>query len=234
MTKKILFILLLVSNFSFGQITIDITFGMISTSADATAFSRGPATFTAGKLYLWVTMTTGATNVGTISSTTLTWENVITVGDATRRISVWRCLPTTTATGETVTLGTFGGGTTGYAEVMWVCDNVQLGGNGANAIRQAVSSSATGTDPTITMATLGQRNAVVSFWENDQNPFGGTAEAGWSEIDDTGFDTPTTGFYDMYRINTSDNTPLVTAASSTWIGVAIELRQSGRRLTLID
>jgi len=231
--KKLLFILLLVSNYSWGQISIN-NLSIVSTDANATSFSRGPTTFTANKLYLWVTMTTGTTNPGTVTSTTLTWDNVISTGNSTRRISVWRCLPTSTATGETVTLGTFGGGSTGYSEFLIEVTGMQLGANGANAIIQAVSGGATGADPSITMATLSQRNAVIAAFFNDANPFGGAAESGWSEVWDSGYTPPTSGVYDMQRINTSDNTPTVTSASSTWIGIAIELRQDGRRVTLIN
>lgn len=227
--KKLLFILLLISSVSNGQIVINRSFGTLtSQTTNATSFGVGPATYTAGRLYIYVAQTTGTTNAGTISSTTLTWDNLGGIGNSTNRIQVYRCMPSATVSGETVTLGTFGGGSTGYTVTIYeITGVVQTGTNGADAVAQINSAGpTTGADPAITLSALsGSGSAVIGWFSNDANPFAGTQEAGgWSEIYDSGYSSPTTGFYETARNGTTDNTVVVTAASSTWIGVALELR----------
>lgn len=225
--KKILFILLFSNGIANAQINLIVkgSDGPSTTNASATGF--GPTTFNAGRLYLFVVQTSGTTNPGTITATSLTWTSVASVGNATNRLQVFRCVPSTDVSGESVSLGTFGGGSTGStARLYEVIGTKNTGTNGADAIVQAPTAGpTTGTNPTITMSALtGTRNTVISFWSNNANTFGGTQETGWTEVSDLGYNSPVTGFYEMRRATTVDNTPTVTAASSTWIGVAIELQ----------
>jgi hypothetical protein len=112
------------------------------------------------------------------------------------------------------------------------------GTNGADAIVQVVTAPDNATiHPTITMASLGARASVITGWMNDINPPAGTAESGWSETEDDGFATPDRGGYSMVRQNTSDNTPSWAEGGglfSNWAGIAIELRASGRRSSIIN
>lgn len=225
---RLLFILLLSTSVAQGQIVINRAFGALSSqTTNGVSFGFAPQTYTAGRLYLFIVQTTGTTNNGTVSSTTLTWTSVGNIGNSTNRIQVFRCMPSSTATSETVTIGTFGGGSTGYSFAMYEITGVPTTGtNGADAIVQAVTTGpTTGTDPTINLAAIsGNGNAVIGWFSNDANPFTGAQESGWSEIYDSGYSTPTTGMYETARNPTVDNTVVVTAASSTWIGIAIEIK----------
>lgn len=237
--RKLLVILLFPFT-SFGQVSIGFGFeaALNCSPNDASAIGFNDNVFTEGRLYLFVVMTTGTTNPGTVSATSLTWTSVISTGNSTRRIQVFRCMPSSTTAGtEDVAIGTFGGGSTGYAaSLIEITGVLTTGTNGADAIVQSVAGGTTGTDPSITMAALSAsgRNAVISYWYNNANTFGGTPESGWIEQVDCGSDPPTAGGYLMYRYLTTDNTPTVTAASSDWIGVAIELASSGRRIFNIN
>jgi hypothetical protein len=234
--KKLLVILLLVSNFCFGQITITLPSGkeqqVCVPLVNATIFN---ATLTVGKLYLYIAISGGSDQYGTFTSSDgNNWQVVSQSGNNTRRIEVYRFEPqSTTSTDDLKSEWGFGHYPNSLYQAMYEVDGAQLGGNGANAIKQVVTDGTTGTDPSITMAALGQRNAVLSLFANSLNPFGGTPESGWTEMYDNGCSSPN-GFYVMQRVNGADFTPTVTASSSDWIGVAIELRQSGRRVTLID
>jgi hypothetical protein len=230
--KKLLFILLLSPVFCFGQIVITNDFLTTSQTTNATSFGLGPATFDAGKLYILVAQTTGTTNDGTVSSTTLTWTSIGSAGNSTNRIQLFRCLPGSTASGETVTVGTFGGGSTGYSIGIYeITGVVTTGTNGADAIVQVVSTGpTTSNNPSLEMGAISNpQNAIMTFWSNNTNPFGGTPASGWTEIVDGGYETPTTGYYEMRRIGTTDAIPTVTAASSTWIGIVFELQSSASR-----
>jgi hypothetical protein len=234
---RLLLTILLLPIVASSQIVFADKLAFTSQTTNATAMSAGPTTFDAGKLYLLVLQTTGTANDGAISSTTLTWSSVATVGDATNRIQIFRCVPGSNVSGETVTVGTFGGGSTGYSFGIYEITGALITGiNGGDAFPQSSSTSATtGSNPTINLSSIAsERNTVIAFFSNNANTFGGTPEAGWSEIQDLGYATPTTGYYETRRSSTTDNTVVVTASSSTWIGIALEIQSSGRRQYNID
>src|SRR5687768_15739396 len=222
--KKLLFILFLFPLLSQGQITITAVTTPENITTNASAFSYADQTLTEGKLYLFVAGMTGASGYGTVAGTTLTWDVVSQVGDATRRLAVYRCMPTSTVTLEDITLNSFGGCTGYFVALYEISGVITTGTNGANAIVQAVSNTGTASaNPTVTMAALtGTINAVISFFTNSLNPFGGTVESGWTEDFNSGYATPDNGSYIMHRLTTTDNTPTVTASSSDYAGIAIE------------
>lgn len=220
-----------------SQISINTAFtGYTTSTTDVSAFGHANKTYTAGRLYLFIGSTTGTANAGTISGTTSsTWTSIVDIGNSTRRIQIFRFMPSTTIVNETVNLGTFGGSSTGYTTVILEISGVdQSGTNGSGAIYQTVTGGTTGTDPSITMAATSTNNGIITFFYNDANPFGGTPESGWTEVNDDGYSTPSAGGYTMTRINTTDNTPTVTAASSTWIGAAIEIKSGLRRIIITN
>ncbi len=233
--KKLLFLLFPI--FSYGQITIDKAILPLEThSTDILSTSTNPAVFTAGHLYIVFSAATGATNAASCTGTTLTWTSIIATGNSTRRMAIFYCMPaSTTSSSEVITVGYGLAGTTGYAFGVWDVTGVPTTSSGADAIVQSTSGGTTGADPSLTLSALQNgRSAVISFFFNDANPFGGSAESGWTEDFDNGYTIPTAGTYVMSRKTTTDNTPSVTASSSTWIGVAFELRASGRRVTIIN
>lgn len=233
--RFLLVILLFFTCTAQAQITITVKKTLSNSSSNASSFGF-PISFTAGKLYLWVATLTGAVTHGTVTSANTTWTSVASVGDVVRSVQILRFLPTTNVASETVSMGSFGGNTTGAACVVYEITGVPITGiNGADAIVQAVSNAATGADPSIAMSALtGTSNAVISVFTNSVNPFGGTEESGWSEITDVGYTTPDNGTYEMRRLTTTDNTPTVTAASSDWAGIAIEIKSVSRRRIIID
>jgi len=235
--KKLLLILLFVWNVCEGQITIDATYAgpqAITTNVSGFNYLRP---FEAGKLYLFLAGVTGASQFGTLSSTTQTWNLVQQIGNSTRRFEVYAMMPTSNITNETVTYTSFGGTSSGYFTGIIEISGVQTGNNGLNAIVQSATNSGAGADPEIALSPLSnsQRNAVIGYFYNGQNPFTASGvESGWTEIFNGGYATPDAGAYIMSRIGTTDNTVNVTASAGDWIGIALELRASGRRVTLIN
>lgn len=236
--KNILFILFLFSSVLNAQIVINKTFvGLATTTTDASAYGIPNHTYTAGRLYIYFAITTGTTNAGTISGNVeTTWDAVVSTGDATRRIQIFRCMPTvTTASTEDVNIGGFGSTASGSTIGIWEITGIdQSGTNGSGAITQTTTGGATGIDPTLTLSALMNSNAVIAIFFNDLNPFGGTNESGWAEDFDSGYTTPDAGTYVTSRVNGADNTPMVTAASSTWVGVAIEFKSGFRRIIITN
>lgn len=228
--KKLIYILFLfISSESFGQIEISETgFGYQTAGVGSlNSISHVP-----DDLFICITGTTnsgGTPATVSLSGTGQTWTEINSLLNGSQRIQAFRWLSTTTAItsiGVTYT-GTQDGG---WILLYRVRGGVITGTNGADAIVQSVTNSGTSTDPNIAMASMTGRNAVLSIFMNNANPFGGAPESGWTEYEDSGYNTPSTGGYVMYRLQTNDNTPTVTAASSTWTGIAIEIKAQGRRI----
>jgi len=235
--KKLIFLLFPV--FSYGQITIS------KLVADANALSclnianinLVSTAFTANKVYICVAMVDSCSSYGTITGGSNTW-NVVSQQQTgtgnTRRLSVWR---TTSVATETVTMTLTVGNARGVWFDFYLVEGVPNTNNGADAILQAVKDSGSSANPVITMGgLLNNRSAVLSFFHNNANPFGGTPESSWTETEDNGctFGGVLGGMYSMHSIGINDNTPTVTASSSNWMGVALELRALGRRATVIN
>lgn len=238
---KILLFILLFPCVAFGQVTISTTpeFGYsYSTTAAGVINSQ---TYTAGKLYICIVMRVDATAVAdfTLAGTSSTWTEIanvtgVTTGTDLARLKVWRYAPGSNVT-EGLTISN-AGSQDGYVGVLYeITGTINTGTNGADAVVQIVTDAQdANANPTITMAALNPKNSVLAFFGNDVNSFGATEESGWSELSENGFNTPTTGGVFISRHNTSDNTPSVTASASNWVGVAIELNSSARRIIITN
>lgn len=243
--KKLLFILLFFALKAQGQISI-LNNTSLSSSADfGTTVSLSSRTYTSGRLYLIAFQVSKDTppDEPSIAGTGQTWTKIAdissrTIGAPTSRLAVFRFLATSTITeNTTITIPTGGPLHTGRSTVeIELTGMVTTGTNGSDAIVQAVTNSADASaNPSITLAAISSsRNAVFSFFTNNANPFGATAESGWALLTSSGYDTPSTGVITMSRLTTTDNTPTVTASASDWAGIAIEIKSAARRRIIID
>jgi hypothetical protein len=240
--KKLLFILFLFPLLSQGQITIGHTNTVTVSSSSASTQVRPSTDFTSGRLYLLFVSNAKATSPeeATVTGTSQTWTKIDgltfnTIGTPTQRVTVYRFLAASTFSATTSI--SFGATQLSISSHIYQINGmVTTGTNGSDAIVQAVTNSADATaNPSVTMAAISNgRNAVVSYFGNDINPFGGTVEAGWTQEFNVGYASPDRGDYSMYRLTTTDNTPTVTAASSDWAGIAIEIKSAARRRIIID
>lgn len=188
----------------------------------------GPSNFDfeANTVYIMVIWTSQQT--ATPSVTTQSWSDVVSTTDGTRNIYIKRYVPTSTSTeGVTIYFGL--GGSQMAAYTIYKIKYAPFTNNGADAIVQTATGGATGADPSVTMSALKNGNGVIAVFLNNADPFGGSPESSWTEdVDESCTDLSSSGVYSMLRINGADNTPTVTASSSSWIGIAIEFR-GGRR-----
>jgi len=232
--KFILFIFTFVSIACNGQVTITNVAGSFTTLG--VGLTTG-LTMTAGKLYIIFAGTSN--NAGTvatigISGTGQTWTEIGTAGGATnttskKRIQAFRFAPTSNNTNDIIYTytGTQDGGWVQIYEITG-CD--VSGTNGSNAITQSAGGFSNSANPSTIFGSIQPNASIILALINDVNPFTGAPESGWTESVDGGYATPDTGGYVMYRIGTTDNSPTVTAASSGWASIAIELKpSSGRR-----
>lgn len=102
--------------------------------------------------------------------------------------------------------------------------------NTASPIRQVADKRATtGADPSITFNyNTSTTNAYAIVLANDRNPFAATQPTSWTEDEDNGFNSPTTGIYFCHRINgeAGSQTISCTALSSSYRGYGFEVLDS--------
>jgi hypothetical protein len=235
--KKLIFLLFPV--FSYGQMTVT---GASSGYQTLGIGSINNQTWNIGELIICFAGTTnsgGTPATVSLAGTSQTWtqiDNKLNIaGDY--RIQAFRYVATTNAVANATTNITYTGTQDGGWTITLRITGADITGtNGANAIVQSVTDAQnTDANPDITMAAIANvKNSIVCGFINNQNPFGGAPESSWTEYGEGGYSTPTTGGYTMFRVGTTDNTPTVTAASSNWAGIAIELRAAGRRATVIN
>lgn len=237
--KKILFILILFPVTLFSQVTISrvaLTGTFVGNGSLVTSQSYNKD---AGKLYIVIV---GISNTGStpatasLSGTDQTWTEMgsaggILNGSSFRRIQIFRYAPSSLNT-NAYTISYTGSANGSFVEA-YVVTGVDVGGtNGSNAIHQVTFSSANSADPTLTFSSFPNAKSVIAGFINSVNPFTGTAESGWTEGTDNGYALPDTGGYIMYRTNTSDNTPTVTAASGNWAGITVAFNSPRRIINI--
>jgi len=233
--KKILLIIAFAPFITYGQISIT---GASNGYQTLGIGSVNNQSWNPGDLIIYFT---GTTNSGgtpanvSLSGTGQTWtqiDNKLNIaGDY--RIQAFRFAPTTAAAANATTNFTYTGTQDGgWAISLRVTGANVTGTNGSNAIRQFVNDAQNSSaNPSLTLSSLlsNSQNAVICGFINDQSPFGGAPESGWTEYGESGYSSPTTGGYSMFRVSTADNTPTVTASSSNWAGISIELNGNVRR-----
>jgi hypothetical protein len=238
--KKLLFILLLFPGIAQAQISE--THSNFASSADGTSYNSG-LTLVTGRFYIVILENNCASatpNTPTLVITSNTNTQIATVacntvGTPRTRITAYHLIAATS--GVTNFNFSFSGQTqTGISGIIYeITGAVITGTDGSNAIVQSVTSNAdAAANPSITMAAISNsQNAVIaSFCNNVPANFGGAPESGWTEDIDVGHDAA--GYYSMHRLTTTDNTPTVTASSSDWGGIAIEIKSASRRRIIID
>lgn len=227
----ILISFLLLTVFSFGQIVIS----KVSTAGEnqcsgvgVVAVSHVSMSLNANTLYIAVAYSDSSWNYASVAGTGgETWDQVAAFGTFTRRIRVMRCMPGSNISSDVTASFTFGNYPNSIHFRIYSITNVTTGANGANAIRQFVIDSAVSADPSLNLGSVLSNTGVLAFFSGSNNPFSGTAESGWTEVVDAGCATYPgssyiNGMYDMRRVGGSDPTPSFTAASSTWMGIALE------------
>jgi len=233
MKKILLLVALFISVVCKSQITI--TEAIVAPTFTTLGYATWSNNYVTTDLFIVVFGTSfagGTPATVSLSGTGLTWVEIANTLNASgeRRMQAFRCVPT--SGGSIITTVTYGG--TGNQDGSWrttyQVSGVAITSNGADAIAQTGTANGNSADPTITLSALrNSQSAVLFAFTNETNPAAGTAESGWTEIIEGGYATPNTGGYIMKRIQTTDNTPTVTHASSNWGAIAIELK-SGRRI----
>lgn len=238
--KKLLFILSFYYCAAQAQIVITADIGItINANTSTEAFSSH--TYLANTLYVAVAFSRDAdaaelpTVAGTVdvNFTQIATVTYNTIATGFSRLTIFRYMGAADKT-EVVTTTWSETQTAGGTTLLKVTGCDLSGTNGAGAIVQAVTNNADATaNPNVTMAALtGSINSVISVFANDAAAFGGTPESGWSQL--TTGDFSNNNVYVMTRNTTTDNTPTVTASSSDWAGIAIEIKAPARRRIIID
>lgn len=199
--------------------------------ADATSFTTASVAYTANRLYLAsVVSHLGTAPTHEVTGTVTAWTLVATVTFNTiatpnKRISVFRCMPSTSPT-ETVALTQSGGTMSNCHWSIDEFDGVETAGtNGSGAIGQALTGNAdSGTSLTVALAAFAAGSAAFGAFAHAANE-ATTPGASFTELSDTpGTETPTTSFETEWRLADADPSASWTT-SSTNGGVGIEIKE---------
>jgi len=174
--------------------------------------------------------TSPATAPTNFSGNGLTWERILTTNFNTvaapiHNLTVYAAMSNNVSAVDAGTVS-FVNSRSGCS--IYICEftNVWFADGVLGAIVQRNAVSGTTADPSNVLSALPAdgRNAVVAFFGSNSNPFGGTPEAGWTEDEDTGYGSPTTGIGVYHRLQTTDNGLVVSQSASDWASVKLELR----------
>jgi len=160
----------------------------------------------------------------------LTWRRILTtnfntVAAPTHNLTVYAAMSNN--------VSAVGGGTVAFADnrtgcSIYICEftNVWFADGALGAIVQSKAISGTTADPSNILSALQAdgRNAAVAFFGSDSSPFGGTPEAGWTEDADLGYGKPSTGMGAYHRLQTTDNSLVVSSVAVDWASAMLELR----------
>jgi hypothetical protein len=181
-------------------------------------------TYTSGNTYVFFVNTTRSgggvpSDNPTVSSGSLTLVKRATVTGSNNRIICYTAVcGSTTTTSITFT----------YAETQAVHFYAYYEGTSLSGftVISTATGGATGTNPSITLPSSKLSCTIGYFFNGNSSAFGGTPESGWTEDFDNGIVNASEAGY--HRDSTTDNTVDVTAASSTWTGIAIQFSTKRR------
>ena len=204
--------------------------GVISTTSTANASSYASGSFTPalGDLLVVFVQASATVAAGTLTSsrTGFTFSKVTSALNATDTIYCFVANQLVTeAVSQTVTFDCTGDAATGAIIQIAAVSGISKFGNPAASVRQSAVSDnqASGGTPA---ATFGSScltgNPTLGVVGNDSNPAGLTAPTSWTERDDTGYGTPTSGAEYVSRDSGFTGTTITWGSTSaTAFGVVI-------------
>jgi hypothetical protein len=164
-----------------------------------------------------------ATSVAGASLTSVSKITTKLVAANNCKIELWKA--TSTGTAGTVT-ATFPATNTGAHLEVFEFTNVNTA-VGTGGIVQTVSVTGSASTYTLTMGAFSDsRNATFVIWgmAGSGGPY--TPTAGWTDLRDSGYATPTTGFEAQF-IQTNDTTPTCTdTGTNSFVGIGVEIASS--------
>lgn len=196
-------------------------------SVDRTAYTTGSVAPGPDKLVLLTLWVRGPVGEPTsVSGNGLTWELEEKLGfDGAQgvNVAVYRAMGSSPTAG-TITISlpaTASGAAWSVVEVGGVNTT---GSNGAQAIAQSVAASGTGTTGTITLASFeSASNATFGAFGHNANE-ATTPEVGYTELHDVAGGSPLVALQTEWRPDNDTSVSASWATSSSWRGIALELR----------
>lgn len=204
----------------------NVTNGTINSSTNTTSYASASAGAPSAnaKLLAWVVASGTTDTAPTFTAYGLTWTLVLSVpfNAGADRLYLFTAYSGAAPTSTVIQFDCAADAATGCS-----ARTQELTGASSGAFVQTVSASnQTTANPTLTLAALSNPadNAVVfAFGESGVAAPIGTPGTNYSEKLDQSFATPTTGIYIESGLAITDNTPDVTAATTLWGGIAVEI-----------
>lgn len=165
-------------------------------AVSASSFATASVNFVSGRMYLLSVRSksaSGGSNIPTVTGGGQTWALVVSrqdAGDVTKRLSLFRCIASSTQSDFLTIDFNAQAQTTGIGWILDEVTGVAVGSNGANAVRQSVvgdSNEVAVASFSLTLAAFGNVNNATYGTIYATNVIGAiTQEAGYTELADNG------------------------------------------------
>lgn len=196
--------------------------GIVTSSTDASSYVGTSAVFGADELGVLFVAATGTTAAGSITSTANSYTRVASLaynsGVDTLYIFVSNSLYGGLAFGntyaDTITFLCTGDAATGC--VMSIVRVNNMAKTGSSAVVQIASdtNNVSGTPAPTFASAVNTNNPTYGVMGNGASPATMTAPTGWTEIRDTGYTSPTSGFENVRRFSGFTGTTVTWGSSS--------------------
>lgn len=212
-----------------------LTNGENNDTTDLSSYATASVTFTANRLYLIAISVGETTAAPTISSVTggPTWAAVgsILSADSKRRTAIYRALPGSGST-SAVTIALSGtAGNCAWRITEWTGMST-AGTNGAGAIRQVATGTATGSSKSATLAgALRSNSATFGVFNANSTSDAPVPGLGFTTLGDsttTNPANPSTRLFTDYSLSATNPVTATGGAGATWEAVAVEVVESSQ------
>lgn len=199
-----------------------------SDNVDRNSYTSSSASLTAGRLYLLAVTNSKATtpDTPTVSGASATWDQVTTnsFGGGTRRITVFRCKPTSNGSGA-LTIGFAGATQTGCQwHLIEVSSGALPGANGANAVLNAVTGNGTATSGSATLAALTDGNSISMGFFSHSAAEGSTVGSGYTSVGTSNNSSPNISLFSEYKNAGATTVDASWTSNVQWGAIALEVR----------
>jgi len=195
-------------------------------TTDGSSFATTAFTPTAGDLLVVIVASSGTTDPSSVSDTGqgFTWTKVTSCVKNTSADTMYMFVPSGLAAAVSTTITWSCGATTATGAFITVIAITGMAATGLSAVRQsAVQNNATAAStPTVTLGqSINSANPLIGAVFNASSPATMTPPTGWTEFNDAGYTTPTTGMETVGLVSGGSGTTVTWGNTSTASGAIV-------------
>lgn len=198
----------------------------ILSTANATSYAMGAFTPTANALLVVMVFATGTVAAApTMSGGSLLWERIgaAQLYNSTDTAYCFIAQAPASPTSATITFDCTADAATGAMMHVFQI----TGHNSFQPLKQIVTATGTGANPTFTVAAANTANGYMGGFGINRAAPASTPPASWTETADTGYTSPAAGGTAAFRAGGETGTSFVfTTAAGNWAGYFVEINEA--------